>query len=139
MNYCVKKLFASQLILNPCTSQIQNLCLLCKLINVKQEFIENDLRNPDSYFYKILFFKKFSVWLRINFFITFETSGKSDSFLDQFLTLSYTMFWVWQFYNLKEILNVSLSGLVSLSNFKTLSSKVGEKVNFWFDVFKNLL
>ena len=139
MNYCVKKLFAGQLILNLCTSQIQNLCLLSKLINVKQEFIENDLRNPDSYFYKILFFKKFSVWLRINFFITFETSGKSDSFLDQFLTLSYTMFWVWQFYNLKEILNVSLSGLVSLSNFKTLSSKVGEKVNFWFYVFKNLL
>ena len=30
-------------------------------------------------------------------------------------------------------------GLVSLSNFKTSSSKVGKKVKVWFSVFKNRL
>ena len=58
MNYFVKKLFASQLKLNPCTSHIQNLCLLCQLINVKQEFIENDLQNPDI-FTKFCFLRNF--------------------------------------------------------------------------------
>ena len=33
----------------------------------------------------------------------------------------------------------AFSGLVSVSNFKISSSEVGEKVNFWFSVFRNLL
>ena len=42
------------------------------------------------------------------------------------------------FKNLKDKLSVpaAFSGLVSLINFKTSSSEVGEKVNFWFSVFK---
>ena len=47
------------------------------------------------------------------------------------------------FKNLPDKLSVpaAFSGLVSLSNFKTSSSKVGEKLNLclWFSVFKNLL
>ena len=40
--------------------------------NVKQEFVENDLRNTDWYLDKILFlFRKFPVWLWITF-------GRSD-------------------------------------------------------------
>ena len=30
-------------------------------------------------------------------------------------------------------------GLVSLSNFKTSSSEVGEKINVWLSVFRNIL
>ena len=33
----------------------------------------------------------------------------------------------------------ALSGLVSLSNFKISPPEGGEKVNFWFSVFRNLL
>ena len=58
----MSKAFLSQLILNPCTSQIQNLLFILPVNNVKQEFVENDFWNPDWYLYKILFlFKKILV------------------------------------------------------------------------------
>ena len=45
------------------------------------------------------------------------------------------------FKNLPDKFSVpaAFSGLVSLSNFKTSSSEVGEKANFCFSVFRNLL
>ena len=45
------------------------------------------------------------------------------------------------FKNLPDKLSIpaAFSGLVSVSNFKISSSEVGEKVNFWFSVFRNLL
>ena len=45
------------------------------------------------------------------------------------------------FKNLPDKLSIPASffGLVSLSNFKTSSSEVDEKVNFWFSVFRNPL
>ena len=45
------------------------------------------------------------------------------------------------FKNLLDKLSVpdAFSRLVSVSDFKTSSSEVGEKVNFWFSVFRNLL
>ena len=48
--------------------------------NVKQAFVQNDLRNHDWYLYKDLFlFRKFSLWLWTTFSITFETCGKSET------------------------------------------------------------
>ena len=45
------------------------------------------------------------------------------------------------FKNLPDKLSIpaAFSGLASLSNFKTSSSEVDEKVNFWFSVFRNVL
>ena len=45
------------------------------------------------------------------------------------------------FKNLPDKLSIpaAFSGLVSLSNFKTSSFEVSEKVNFWFPVFRSLL
>ena len=44
------------------------------------------------------------------------------------------------FKNLPDKLSIpaAFSGLVSLSNFKVSSSQVGEKVNLWFSLFRNL-
>ena len=48
---------------------------------------------------------------------------------------------VLSFKNLTEKLSIptAFSVLVSLSIFKISSSEIGEKVNFWFSVFRNLL
>ena len=45
------------------------------------------------------------------------------------------------FRNLPDKLSIpaAFSELVSVSNFKISSSEVGEKVNFWFSLFRNLL
>ena len=76
MIYCVKKSINIKPVYFPDSKPL----FILSVNNVKQEFVENDFRNPDWYLYKILFlFKKISVWLWTTFSITFETSGKSET------------------------------------------------------------
>ena len=76
----VSKAFCKSINIKPVYFPDSKPLFILSVNNVKQEFVENDFRNPDWYLYKILFlFKKISVWLWITFPITFETSGKSET------------------------------------------------------------
>ena len=74
-----QKICVSQLILNPCTCQIQSLCLFCELIMLNKSLLKIIYETLNGYLCKIFFlFKKFSVWLWITFSVAFGTSCKSE-------------------------------------------------------------
>ena len=76
-------------------------------------------------------------------FAILQSKGNFERFIErlQSVDISKAKTTAPSFKNLPDKLSIpaAFSGLVSLSNFKTSSSEVDEKVNFWFPVFRNLL
>ena len=76
----VSKAFCKSINIKPVYFPDSKPLFILSVNNVKQEFVENDFRNPDWYLHKILFlFQKISVWLWMIFSMTFETSCKSET------------------------------------------------------------
>ena len=144
-----QKLFVSQLILNPCTCQIQNFCLFCQLIMLNKSLLKMIFKTLIDIYIKFYSSENFGLIMN-NFFYNFWDKWQKWNGARRFERLIEILhsFDIGKaktsapsFKNLLDKLSIpaAFSGLVSVNNFKISSSEVGKKVNFWFPVFRNLL